>query len=85
MTCARTWATQPILPSVSKHVNGHDERSKHLARLMCPICRGFEVEEGASADRIFEMIDRDGNGVIESSELLLHLLVAGQDKSVRAC
>ena len=65
--------------SVTKHVNGHDERAKHLSRLMCPVCRGFEIEAGASAESIFAIIDRDGNGVIDSSELLMHLLVAGQE------
>ena len=65
--------------SVSLHVNGHEERAKHLSRLMCPVCRGFEIEDGASADSIFAIVDRDGNGVIESSELLHHLLVAGQE------
>ena len=65
--------------SVTKHVNGHEQRAKHLCRLMCPVCRGFEIEAGASAPSIFAMIDRDGNGVIDSSELLMHLLVAGQE------
>lgn len=65
--------------SVSLHINGHEERAKHLSRLMCPVCRGFEIEDGASADSIFAIVDRDGNGVIESSELLHHLLVAGQE------
>ena len=65
--------------SVCQHVNGHAGRSKHLARLMCPICRGHELEDDASADSLFKIVDRDGNGVIESGELLLHLLVAGQE------
>ena len=65
--------------SVTKHVNGHGQRSRHLARLMCPVCRGFEHEDGASAASVFSMIDRDGNGVIDTSELLMHLLVSGQE------
>lgn len=79
VSCEHLTLCTPCASSIAKHVNGHDGRSKHLCRLMCPICRGFEVEESASSDAIFDRIDRDGNGVIESSELLLHLLVAGQD------
>ena len=64
---------------VTRQANGDASRSKHLARLMCPICRGFEVESDAKADDLFKIVDRDGNGVIESNELLVHLLVAGQE------
>lgn len=65
--------------TVSAHVRGNSERAFKLARLMCPICRGFEVETSASADSVFELIDLNKSGTIESGELLLHLLVAGQE------
>ena len=57
----------------------HEQRAKHLARLMCPVCRGHEIEDGATADSIFELVDRDGNGVIQPAELMLHLLISGQE------
>ena len=62
------------------HCGGEDTpRAGKLARLMCPVCRGFELEAEATADSIFAIIDTNKSGTIESSELLLHLLVAGQE------
>ena len=66
--------------TVSAHVRGNSERAFKLARLMCPICRGLGVETSASADSVFELIDLNKSGTIESGELLLHLLVAGQSR-----
>ena len=54
-------------------------RAAKLARLMCPVCRGFELEPGASADDTFAIIDTSHSGCIEPKDLLLHLLVAGQE------
>ena len=54
-------------------------RAAKVARLMCPICRGFELSSDATADSLFSIIDTNKSGTIESNELLLHLLVAGQE------
>lgn len=58
---------------------GSTTRAAKLARLMCPVCRGFELEPGASADDTFAIIDTNCSGSIEIKDLWLHLLVAGQE------
>ena len=77
--CKHITLCKACAPAVSAHARGSSDRAFKLSRLMCPICRGFELEEGASAESIFEIIDLDKSGTIDSGELLLHLLVAGQE------
>ena len=52
-------------------------------RKTCESCRGARgwcgAQAGATADHIFDLVDADRSGTIESAELLLHLLVAGQE------
>ncbi len=78
--CGHPVLCSPCASAVQAHVDGrHGMSANKLCRLLCPYCRGFERVEGAHADAIFAIVDTNQSGTIEPAELLVHLLVAGQE------
>ena len=78
--CGHKVLCTSCLGSVQAHLDARaGMNAAKLARLICPICRGFEWEPGAQADDVFSIIDTDGSGTIEPAELLVYLVVAGQE------
>ena len=78
--CGHEVLCASCLSAVQAHVGDRPGMSQRkLCRLLCPFCRGLETEEGPTADRLFSIIDTNQSGTIEPAELLIHLLVAGQE------
>ena len=79
--CGHAVLCAPCAEAVNVHVRREPvAKGAALARLLCPICRGFEFEAGADADSVFTLLDRDSSGVLQPSDLMLYLLVGtGQD------
>eukprot|EP00966_Prymnesium_polylepis_P277111 6402451-Prymnesium_polylepis.1 len=77
--CSHNVLCTPCGEAVNMHVRSDASKGAMLSRLLCPVCRGFEVEEGADADAVFGVLDRQRNGALYVPDLMLYLLVgAGQ-------
>lgn len=80
VACGHSVLCIPCRAAVQAHIESCAGMNPlKLSRLMCPVCRGFEVDVTPDADRLFAIIDRNASQTIEPAELLIHLLVAGQE------
>ena len=78
--CGHLVLFSPCLGSVQAHLEHRSGMlATKLSRLLCPVCRGFEAAESTDAESLFSILDTNANGSIEPAELLVHLLVAGQE------
>ena len=77
--CGHTVLCAPCEQQVQQHIKARPGMSEvKLCRLLCPYCRGFEMEADPKPDSLFRTIDTNSSGTIEPAELLIHSVVAGQ-------
>ena len=80
VSCGHPVLCRACQAKVKSHIESRaGMNAAKLCRLMCPICRGFERAVQSDADALFAIIDTDGSGLLEPAELLMYLLVAGQE------
>jgi hypothetical protein len=80
VSCGHVTLCAGCAAQATAHAGGSDtRRAAKLARLVCPVCRGFEREADSTPSSMFAIIDANQSGSIEAHELMAHLLVAGQE------